>query len=35
MHFFHLRGEDLMFFPLEDVHPTYGLVYTGELVYRF
>ena len=30
-----LRGEDLMFFPLEDVHPTYGLVYTGELVYRF
>lgn len=30
-----LRGEDLMFFPLEDVHPTYGLVYNGELVYRF
>jgi len=30
-----LRGEDLMFFPLEDVHPTYGLVYSGELVYRF
>jgi len=30
-----LRGEDLMFFPLEDVHPTYGLVYAGELAYRF
>ena len=30
-----LRGEDLMFWPLEDVHPTYGLVYNGELVYRF
>jgi len=30
-----LRGEDLMFFPLEDVHPTYGTVYNGELLYRF
>ena len=30
-----LRGEDLLFFPLEDVHPTTGNVYSGELVYRF
>lgn len=30
-----LRGEDLLFFPLEDVHPTTGNVYSGELIYRF
>lgn len=30
-----IRGEDFLFFPLEDVHPTTGSVYSGELVYRF
>ena len=30
-----IRGEDLLFFPLEDVHPTTGSVYSGELAYRF
>ena len=30
-----LRGEDFMFFPLEDVHPTYGYTYSGEVVFRF
>ena len=30
-----IRGEDFLFFPLEDVHPTTGTVYSGELVYRF
>ena len=30
-----IRGEDLMFFPLEEVHPTYGLTYTGSLVLRY
>ena len=30
-----IRGEDLLFFPLEEVNPTYGAVYNGELVYRF
>lgn len=30
-----LRGEDLMFFPIEDLHPTRGTTYTGRLEFRF
>jgi hypothetical protein len=30
-----LRGEDLQFFPIEDIHPTYGYTYSGEIVFRF
>ena len=30
-----LRGEDLQFFPIEDIHPTRGLTYSGTLEMRF
>ncbi|MBN1334553.1 MAG: hypothetical protein JXB39_01180 [Deltaproteobacteria bacterium] len=30
-----LRGEDLQFFPIEDIHPTRGLTYSGTLQMRF
>lgn len=30
-----LMGEDLMFFPLEDVHPTYGPTFGGAVEARF
>ena len=30
-----LRGEDLLFFPLESIHPTYGITYAGYLTARF
>ena len=30
-----VRGEDLQFFPLESIHPTRGLTYTGTLKLRF
>ena len=30
-----LRGEDLQFFPLEDIHPTYGNTYSATMRYRF
>ncbi len=30
-----LRGEDLQFFPIEDIHPTYGNTYTATMRYRF
>ncbi len=30
-----LRGEDLQFFPIEDIHPTKGLTYSGTLEMRF
>ena len=30
-----IRGEDLMFFPLEAIHPTYGYTYSGTIAYRF
>ena len=30
-----LRGEDLMFFPIEDLHPTRGNTYTGAFVFRY
>ncbi len=30
-----LRGEDLQFFPLESIHPTRGLTYTGTLKLRY
>ena len=30
-----LRGEDLQFFPIEDIHPTRGLTYSGTLELRF
>jgi hypothetical protein len=30
-----LRGEDLMFFPIEDLHPTRGITYTGGLELRY
>ena len=30
-----LRGEDLMFFPVEDLHPTRGVTYSGSLELRY
>lgn len=30
-----VRGEDLMFFPIEDLHPTRGLTYSGTLELRY
>jgi len=30
-----LRGEDLMFFPIEDLHPTRGNTYSAALEFRF
>ena len=30
-----VRGEDLQFFPLESIHPTRGLTYTGTLKLRY
>lgn len=30
-----LRGEDLMFFPIEDLHPTRGITWGGSLSLRF
>jgi hypothetical protein len=30
-----LVGEDLQFFPIEDLHPTHGNVYTGAFAFRF
>ncbi len=30
-----LRGEDLMFFPIEDLHPTRGITYSADLEFRF
>jgi hypothetical protein len=28
-------GEDLQFFPIEDIHPTRGVTYSGTLEARF
>lgn len=30
-----VRGEDLMFFPIEDIHPTRGITYSGTLEFRY
>lgn len=30
-----VRGEDLMFFPIEDIHPTRGFTYSGTLELRY
>lgn len=30
-----VRGEDLMFFPIEDIHPTRGTTHTGALTFRY
>jgi hypothetical protein len=30
-----LRGEDLQFFPIEDIHPTRGNTYTGTFAFRY
>jgi hypothetical protein len=30
-----LRGEDLMFFPIEDIHPTRGNTYSGTFEFRY
>ncbi|MEE2750557.1 MAG: hypothetical protein VX519_03940, partial [Myxococcota bacterium] len=30
-----IRGEDLMFFPLEDIHPTRGVTYSGALQFHY
>ena len=30
-----LRGEDLMFFPIEDIHPTRGPTYSGTVEFRY
>ena len=30
-----LRGEDLLFFPIEDIHPTRGNTYTGTFAFRY
>ena len=30
-----VRGEDLMFFPLEDIHPTRGLTWSAALKFRY
>ncbi|MCB9796219.1 MAG: hypothetical protein H6741_26295 [Alphaproteobacteria bacterium] len=30
-----LRGEDLLFFPIEDIHPTYGLTHSATLELRY
>lgn len=30
-----LRGEDLMFFPIEDIHPTRGATYSGTVKFRY
>ena len=30
-----LMGEDLMFFPIEDIHPTYGNTYSGTFTLRY
>ena len=32
---FPMLGEDLMFFPLEDVNPTYGITYSGSVEIRY
>lgn len=30
-----IRGEDLMFFPIEDIHPTRGNTYSGTVEFRY
>ena len=30
-----VRGEDLMFFPIEDLHPTRGITHTGSFTFRY
>ena len=30
-----IRGEDLGFFPIEDIHPTRGNTYSGTLEFRY
>lgn len=30
-----IRGEDLMFFPIEDIHPTRGATYSGTVEFRY
>jgi hypothetical protein len=30
-----VKGEDLLFFPLEDISPTYGLTYSGTVEFRY
>ena len=30
-----IRGEDLMFYPLEEIHPTKGMTYSGSLEVRY
>ena len=30
-----IRGEDLMFFPLEEIHPTRGVTYSGALQFHY
>ncbi len=30
-----VRGEDLMFFPIEDIHPTRGVTYSGTVEFRY
>ncbi len=30
-----VRGEDLLFFPIEDINPTYGLTYSGTVEFRY
>ena len=30
-----LQGEDLMYFPIEDIHPTRGNTYSGTLEFRY
>ncbi|MCB9740996.1 MAG: hypothetical protein H6741_16995 [Alphaproteobacteria bacterium] len=30
-----LRGEDLLFFPIEDIHPTYGLTHSATIELRY
>ena len=30
-----LRGEDLQFFPIEDIHPTRGITYSGTFAFRY
>lgn len=30
-----VRGEDLMYFPIEDIHPTRGVTYSGTVEFRY
>ncbi|MEL6345693.1 MAG: hypothetical protein AAFV53_21470 [Myxococcota bacterium] len=32
---FPITGEDLLFFPIEDIHPTRGITYTGAFEFRY